>query len=41
MKCFSNFSGLHLNLDKCETAGVGSLKNVNVTFGGMKSINLT
>ena len=36
-----NFSGLHLNLDKCETAGVGSLKNVNVAFGGMKSINLT
>ena len=46
IKSFSNFSGLRLNLDKCEIAGIGILKNVNVALCGvalcgMKNINLT
>ena len=38
---FSNFSRLHLNLDKCKIAGIGVLKNVNVALCGRKNINLT
>ena len=38
---FSNFSGLRPNLDKCEIAGTGVLKNVNVALCDMKIINLT
>ena len=30
IETFSDFSGLRLNLDKCEIAGIGVLKNVNV-----------
>ena len=40
-KSFSNFSGLRPNLDKCETAGIGVLKNAYVALCGMKNINLT
>ena len=48
IETFSNFSGLHPNLDKCEIAGgkceiagIRALKNVNVALIGMKNINLT
>ena len=41
IESFSNFSGLRPNLDKCEIAGKGVLKNVNVVLCGMKNINLT
>ena len=40
-ECNSNFSGLQPNLDKCETAGIGVLENVNVALCSMKNINLT
>ena len=30
IETFSDFSGLRLNLDKCEIVGIGVLKNVNV-----------
>ena len=36
-----NFSGLRSNLNKCEIAGIGVLKNVNVALCGMKNINQT
>ena len=39
IETFSNFSGLRPNLDKCEIAGIGVLKNVNVVCG-MKNISL-
>ena len=38
---FSNFSGLCPNLYKCEIAGIGVLKNLNVALCGTKNINLT
>ena len=38
---FSIFSGLKPNKNKCEIAGVGVLKGVNVALCGMKCINLT
>ena len=38
IKSFSNFSGLRPYLDKCEIAGIGVLKNVNVALRGMKNI---
>ena len=41
VKTFSNFSGLRSNLDKCEIAERGILKNVNVAPCGKKNINLT
>ena len=41
IESFWNFSGLHPNLGKCEIAGIGVLKNVNVSHCGMKNINLT
>ena len=34
-----NISGLRFNLNKCEIAGIGVLKNVNVALCGMKNIN--
>ena len=40
IESFSNFAGLCPNLDKCEIAGIGVLKNVNVVICGMKNINL-
>ena len=39
IETFSNFSGLRPDLDKCEIAGIGVLKNVNVAICG--NINLT
>ena len=41
IESFSKFSGLRLNLDKCEIAVIGVLKNVNVALCGMKNFNLT
>ena len=38
---FLNFSALHPTLDKCEVAGIGVLKNVNVRLAGIKIANLT
>ena len=38
---FSTFSGLRPNINKCEIAGIGVLKNVNVVLCGMKNINVT
>ena len=38
---FSKFSVLRPNINKCEIAGVGVFKNVNVVLSGMKNINLT
>ena len=38
---FSKFSGLRPNINKCEIAGIGVLKNVNVVLCGVKNINLT
>ena len=35
------FSGLCPNLSKCEIAGIGVLKDANVAFCGLKSVNLT
>ena len=34
-------SGLNLNTTKCEIAGIGTLKGVNVELGGIKCLNLT
>ena len=41
IKSFPNFFRLYPNLDKCEIAGIGALKNVSMTLCGMKNINLT
>ena len=41
VESFWNFSGLCPNLGKCEIAGIGVLKNLNVALCGMKNINLT
>ena len=38
---FSLFSGLKRNVEKCEVAGIGNLKGVEVADCGMKCINLT
>ena len=38
---FSLVSGLGPNTTKCEIAGIGTLKRVNVTLCGMKCLNLT
>ena len=38
---FSMVSGLNLNTTKCEIAGIGTLKGVNVELGGIKCLNLT
>ena len=38
---FYTFSGLRPNLSKCETAGIGALKDANVALCGLKSVNLT
>ena len=38
---FSKVSGLRPNIKKCEIAGIGVLKNVNVALCGMKNVNLT
>ena len=38
---FSNFPGQRLNLDKCEIAGIGVPKNLNVVHKGTKNISLT
>ena len=40
IESFSNFAGLCPNLDKCQIAEIGVLKNVNVVICGMKNINL-
>ena len=40
LKVYSNVSGLYPNLEKCEIAGIGVLKNVNVALCGIKSVNL-
>ena len=40
LKLYSNVSGLHPNLEKCEIAGIGVLKNVNVALCGIKSASL-
>ena len=40
LKLYSNVSGLYPNLKKCEIAGIGVLKKVNVPLCGMKSVNL-
>ena len=38
---FSRFSRLHPNVSKCEIAGIGILKNVNVALRGMENVDLT
>ena len=38
---FSVISGLTPNTAKCEIAGVGALKQINVALCGMKFLNLT
>ena len=38
---FSGFSGLRPNFTKCEIAGIGVLKSVNVALWGMKCLDLT
>ena len=38
---FSKFSGLRVDASKCEIAGMGALKNINVALCGMKNIDLT
>ena len=40
-KLFSKFSGLRLNILKCEVAGKGSLKGVKMAVCGIKCIDLT
>ena len=40
-KEFSSFSDLRTNMSKCEIAGIGSLKGVEMAFCGMKNIDLT
>ena len=41
LQCFSSFSGLCPNFTKCEIAGIGLLKSVNVALCGMKRLDLT
>ena len=41
LQCFSSFSGLRPNFTKCEIAGIGVLKSVNVALCGMKCLDLT
>ena len=41
LQCFSSFSGLRPNFTKCEIAGIGILKSVNVALCGMKCLDLT
>ena len=41
IKSFSNFSGLHPNLNECKIVRIRVLKNVNVALCGIKNINLT
>ena len=38
---FSSFTGLKLNLSKCEAAGIGALKGVKVEICGIKCTDLT
>ena len=38
---FYTFSGLRPNISKCETAGIGVLKDANVTLCGLKNVNFT
>ena len=38
---FSSFTGLKLNLSKCEVTGIGALKRVKVTICRIKCIDLT
>ena len=40
MELFSIFSGLKSNKSKCELAGVGVLKRVQMALFGMKCVNL-
>ena len=40
-KEFSSFSDLSPNMSKCEIAGIGSLKGVEIAVCGMKNIDLT
>ena len=40
LKLFSDFSGLKPNTTKCEVAGIGVLKGVQVTVCGIKCIDL-
>ena len=40
LKLFSDFSGLKTNTTKCEVAGIGVLKGVQVAVCGMKCTNL-
>ena len=40
LQCFSSFSGLRPNFTKCEIAGIGILKSVNVALCGMKCLDL-
>ena len=37
---FSKFSGLKPNKNKCEIAGIGALKGVQVALCGMRCIDL-
>ena len=39
-KEFSSFSDLSPNMSKCEIAGIGSLKGVEIAVCGMKNIDL-
>ena len=41
LNSFSGFSGLRPNFTKCEIAGIGVLKSVNVALCGMKCLALT
>ena len=41
LQCFSSFSGLRPNFTKCEIAGIGFLKRVNVALCDMKCLDLT
>ena len=41
LNLFSGFSGLHPSFTKCEIAGIGVLKSVNVELCGVKYLDLT
>ena len=41
LQCFSSFSGFRPNFAKCEIAGIGVLKSVNVALCGMKCPDLS
>ena len=41
MNYFSSFTSLKLNLSKCEVAGIGALKGVNLEICVIKCIDLT